>query len=461
METYLVNVSRETNQIQITLGLCVLANSLKMHKIEPKIIDLIPVDVKDRVNHFKKKISKNRAIYGFGITIGNDHINVTENYARMVKEANPDNIVVYGGALATSSSKLLLENCLCDYVIAGEAEFSFPALIKSIENGDNYSEDIDGLYYMKEGTVYGKMHRKLMDLGPFSNPDYSLFDMDFYIGYLKETSQSWEIMASRGCVANCSFCYKMVGHGISLRTPDAVLDEMEEIISKHDLRKFYFVDDNLLGIVEWFQEFIRRKRERNMEFTFVAQARMDAITKEICQLGKDNGLVYISVGIESTSQKTLNKIRKKITLDEVREKIKMVDDMNIPLSTNLIVGFEWETEDDYRETLGFIAENKLEQRINMHYLTPLPKTTIYKDAKKKGLIRDEFEYIKNMGDLYWELYLNMTDLSDSVLQYWFDQMIKIGHRDIAFPTSEKYLSKLSDKYFKRVPEEKRLNLKNT
>ena len=195
--------------------------------------------------------------------------------------------------------------------------------------------------------------------------------MDFYINYLKETGQSFELMASRGCMGNCSFCYKVCGHGLSIRSADSVLDEISEIIEKFGMRRFYFVDENFLESKEFFYEFIKRKRERGLEFTFIGQGRIDAIDEDKCRVGSENGLICISTGIESASQKTLDKINKRITVEDVENKIKIMRDFNIRISVNFIIGFPWETEDDYKALIAFIKKNKLEKQSKLSYLTPL------------------------------------------------------------------------------------------
>ena len=157
---YLVNVSRDTNQIQFPIGLSVLANSLKLHNIESKVIDLIPIDSGNREKFFKSMPPKGPAIFGFSIIAGNNHLNEVENYARIVLDANTNNIVVYGGPLPSAVPELLLKNCLCRYIIAGEGELSFPALARSLFKGEFYPEDIPGLYYEKEGVVVGKKIRE-------------------------------------------------------------------------------------------------------------------------------------------------------------------------------------------------------------------------------------------------------------------------------------------------------------
>ena len=227
------------------------------------------------------------------------------------------------------------------------------------------------------------------------------------------------------------------------------------------MRKFYFLDDDFLGYEGYFDEFIEKKKERNLEFDFILQVRLDHITEDICRVGKENGLICFSTGTESIFQKTLDKIKKDLSIEEVKEKIKLIDSFGITLSTNFIIGFEWETESDYEYMIEFIKETKLNKRANLSYLTPLPNTIFFKQSKNRGLIKDEFEYIKNMDDFGWEFYLNMTSMPDEVLKGWYEKIYALLQRDVVMPTSEKYLNKISDKYFERIPAEKRTTLESS
>lgn len=459
METVLVNCSRRSNQIQISIGYAVLMNSLKLHGIDRRLVDLIPIDPSERMDHFRRNLSPGRAIYAFGITIGNGQILEVEECARIIKEADPDNIIIYGGPLATSSAKILLANCLCDYVLGGEAENTFPELVRRLLKGEKCPDpaEIPGLYYrQRDGGVACKMHKKIGTLIETSNPDYSEFDLDFYLGYLKETDQSWEIMASRGCVANCTFCYKMVGSGLSIRPVDDVLNEMEMVINDYGLSKFYFVDDSLLVMRDWYRDFLKRKRDRGLECNFIIQSRIDAIDEELVRGGADNGLVCVSAGVESVNQVALDKMRKQIKVEEIMAKIALVKRFGLAFSANFIIGFEWETEADWQEMYNFIQDN-LPGQVKLNILTPLPNTFIYRQAKERGLIGDEYEYIKKMGDLYFELMVNMTSMPNERLLHWYHEIQTVASRDIAFPTSKRYLSKLAAHYYQRFPEEKRFH----
>ncbi len=299
------------------------------------------------------------------------------------------------------------------------------------------------MHYLKSGIYFQKPPEKIKHLGKWSDPDYSYFDMDFYINYLKETNQSFEIMASRGCVGDCSFCYKFMGAGLSFRSAGTVLDEIEVMMARYDFRKFYFVDENFLQNKSFFYEFLNEKQRRKLAFSFIAQGRIDAVDGELCKAGSKGGLICISTGIESASQKTLDRINKKTKIEEIEDKIKLMHDYNIEVAANFIIGFPWDTEDDYEAMINFIVRNRLERKAKISYLCPLPGTRIYMDLVKRGVIKDEYNYIKSLGNLYWERMINLTNMPDAVLDSYYQQLFRLGQRMMASPKSEKYVSKLN------------------
>lgn len=440
-------VSTKVNQIQMPIGLGVLSNSLKLHNIESKLVDLLPVDAENREQYFKEQLFDEPAIYGFGIIIGNNQLNEVERYAQKILDKNKDNIIVYGGPLPSSIPKMTLENCLCDYVIKGEAEISFPRLIKSVSEGNLHPKDIEGVYYLENGETIGKPNKMIRKLDKYSQVDYSKIDMDFYVNYLKETNQSFEIMASRGCPYNCSFCYKVCGQGVSVREPDDVLDEIKFIQDNYDMKKFFFIDENFFQSRKFFKGFIKGKRERGMDFTFIAQSRIDSFDRDLCIEARDNGLTCISFAIESASQETLDRINKKTNIKDIEHKLDMLYELGIRFTTEFIIGFEWDTIKGYGDLIDFMKKNKLEGRTKLSYLTPLPSTQVYKEALDKRLIKDEFKYIKDtIQDLYWERIINFTKFPDEVLDFYYQKISKIGERKVSYPKSEKYLKKIKKIY---------------
>lgn len=443
----LVNVSRESNQIQFPIGLSVIANTLMKHNLGVRVLDMVPYAAEEREKTFKSSISSEASIYGFGVMIGNDHLKEVEKYVALIREKSPSSLIVYGGHFPSSMPELMLQHCSCDYVVHGEGERTFPALIQAIRDGNTSPESITGVFFRRDGEVIGARNQRIGKLNELSNPDFSLFNMEYYLNYLRETGQSWELMASRGCYGNCSFCYKFMGSGISLRKVSYVLDEIEYIIKHFDLRRFYFVDENFLQIKKYFREFIEEKNERGLEFTFIAQSRIDAIDEETCEIGSRNGLTCISSGIESVSQKTLDHINKKLTIKQAEEKIQLMRKYDIRPMVNFIIGFPWDTEDDYVELYDFITRNHLQKQVRLSYLTPLPSTQLFQELVGQGVIKDVFGYAIKLDNLYWQRHINLTDMPDGLLDHHFERITELSRRDLFEVKSAEYLRQIRSERF--------------
>ncbi|KIL97770.1 Radical SAM domain protein [Paramagnetospirillum magnetotacticum MS-1] len=441
----LVNVSRNTNAISFPMGLSVVANALLHHDITPQIIDLIPVMPDQRIDYFLRTMPKEPAIYGFSMMIGNFHLDHAEHYARLIKEHSPDSIVVYGGSLPSSVPELLVENCECDFVIHGEGEVVFPAFVKALREGESFPEGPGIFYKGADGQVVGTKAKRMRRLDHLSRQNYSLFDMDFYSGYFKEVGLSWEIMASRGCKAHCSFCYKFMGDGIGLREVGEVLDEIQYIMENYGITKFYFVDENFMQIKKYFYSFLEEKKNRGLNFTFIASSRIDEIDEERISIAKEHGLTALTTGVESVNQATLNAIDKRIDIEDAERAVKLLRQYGIRPHVNLIIGFEWESEDDYKAMLEFIERNDLRGTVKLSYLTPLPATRLYEDAKSRNKLgKPEFEYVRTLGNLYWELMVNMTNMPDELLKHYYALISDVGKETRALPVTPAYRQNLND-----------------
>lgn len=376
---------------------------------------------------------------------------MVEKWAELALSVNPDHIIVYGGALPSSMPELLMEKGKCDYILAGECELSLPSFVKSIQNGNFYPRDISGLFFIKNKKIFGNQTPRLVigerkdgiaRISDLSKPDYSLLDMNFYVEYLNETNQSFEVMASQGCKANCSFCRRLV-LGIGYKSVDAILDEISDVMNKLGINRFYFVDENFLGSKSFFKELIEKKKERGLDFTFRGQCRADAIDEEICSLGSGNGLFAVSLGIESANQTVLDKIGKGVKIADVEKSISLLQKYNIGVTANFIMGFPEDTEEDYEIMANFIRKNKLEQHGKLGCLTPTPGTRLWKQSIENGFITDEWEFVKKLGNLFFERMVNYTDLSDETLDAHYKKIVNLLQRPVTYPKSERYLKLIS------------------
>ena len=97
------------------------------------------------------------------------------------------------------------------------------------------------------------------------------------------------------------------------------------------------------------------------------------------------GCWILFLGIESASQKILDWIGKKITIEQIRKAVKTIKRAGIQVLGSFIIGFPEETVNSVRQTINFAKKLDLDYA-EFSILTPYPGTPIYKYAEKKGLL---------------------------------------------------------------------------
>lgn len=94
---------------------------------------------------------------------------------------------------------------------------------------------------------------------------------------------------------------------------------------------------------------------------------------EMAAIMYKSGCRLVSIGVESGSQKMLDNIGKKITLDDIRNTVKILKKNKIKIYNYFVIGLPWETEETVEETIKFAIE--LDSNfISFYTATPLPGT---------------------------------------------------------------------------------------
>jgi radical SAM superfamily enzyme YgiQ (UPF0313 family) len=119
---------------------------------------------------------------------------------------------------------------------------------------------------------------------------------------------------------------------------------------------------------------------RGLNIQWNCDARVDSVDPPVLKMMKKAGCWMISYGIESGSQKILDRTRKGITLDQVEQTVRWTQEAGIRAKGLFMIGYPEETEETLGETLAFIGRSRLDE-INLSFLTPYPGTEIYRQAK--------------------------------------------------------------------------------
>jgi anaerobic magnesium-protoporphyrin IX monomethyl ester cyclase len=127
--------------------------------------------------------------------------------------------VVIGGIHATFLPEEALE--FADYIIHGEAEYSFLPLVQAIESG-RQPHNIPGVSYWSNGTpVHNPPLESRVEMNKLPIPDLSLLDRFSAL-------RTIPVMTSRGCPFNCTFCCvtEMFGRRYRFRSTESILKEL-------------------------------------------------------------------------------------------------------------------------------------------------------------------------------------------------------------------------------------------
>jgi len=348
------------------LGLLALAGPLMRDGHKVSILDMCvyPDNFSDAVKGFKPDI--------VGITSMTHSINHVRGLAGAVKKIDPGIKVAIGGVHATVMSNEVAECQDVDWVIRGEGDFIMSKL-----------PDI------KERIVHcGIIHS--MDDIPI--PPYELLGSsnNYHISkFISKESPMVYIETSRGCYGKCTFCAKQVqGRMMRFKTIDRVLEEIRYVLSL-GYREIQIADYTMAADKRRMVEFCERVISSKLKFSWHSSTgiRVDNANLEMFKLLKRTGCYRVSFGIESGSQRILNSINKGVTLDQIRNAVKMAKQANIETAGFFMMAMPGETEEDLKATINFACELDLDVRKTPCFIVPFPGTEMTNLMKSRGQIK--------------------------------------------------------------------------
>lgn len=332
----------------------------------------------------------------------------------LLRRRNSQAMIVAGNSGASTVPHLYLRNAGVDVCVIGEGEQTMLELAQRLEQGKDW-HDIAGLAWLEGQEVRFSPSRLLLaDLDELPYPAWDLFPIERYVTSPdhRQPHRTLDVVASRGCPFTCRFCYSIYGHKIRRRQPQKLLEEIDEITARYNLRHFGFVDDLFTSDKKFVAEFCDLKLAQDNHTIWSCLGRVDTLNREILQKMHDAGCRHIALGIESGSQHMLDAMKKNATVEENRQAVELCHAVGIKPHPSFIVGTPGETTETVRESVMFCK--KLGLTTTFHIMTPYPGSYFYIQALEQGLIKDEDAFVSSLGTAT-ELYLNISGLPDEEL----------------------------------------------
>ena len=308
---------------------------------------------------------------------------------QLAKEIVPNICTIVKGApFLTYNTNTIYENPFIDYVIIGEAELTLKDILDGVPDNE-----ILGICYRENFQPVKTEKRPFnenLDALPF--PARHLVNNSIYRRPDNGKVQA-VIKVARGCPFHCFFCLAtpVSGTKVRKRSPENIVAELKECVEKYNIRNFLFWSDIFNLDREWTLELCQKIIESGLKITWSSNTRADTMDDEMAKMMYKSGCRLVSIGVESGSQKMLDNIGKKITLDDIRNTVKILKKNKIKIYNYYVIGLPWETEKTVEETIKFAIE--LDSNfISFYTATPLPGTKYFAYAMLNKLVEGNLDF---------------------------------------------------------------------
>ena len=236
---------------------------------------------------------------------------------------------------------------------------------------------------LAEGLIAGKDWRKIKGMAyrlhdkPVSNELRPLIkDLDTLPFPFREKGKEYKcmdkvyhtILASRGCVRNCSFCSIRKFYGTPrgqirrTRSPYNVSKEMQKLYTEYKTRIFLFQDDDFflpgrLG-EKWVLDFIAALEAEGLanKILWKINCRPDEVNLDLFSKLKKVGLYLTYLGIETGNQTGLKVLNKKLSLDDSVTSVRVLNQLGISYEFGFMLFDPSSTFQSIKDNLTFLRK---------------------------------------------------------------------------------------------------------
>lgn len=318
---------------------------------------------------------------------------------KKLKKENPNKIIAICGCMTQQKD-------VSDRIYK---TFPFVDIIFGTKNLDKFEEFLDNISFVREQTQNGKKpkHHRILEI---SDEDLVQENMPIY---RTSGNNNW-VNIIYGCNNFCSYCIVPYVRGRERsREKEYILSEIENIVkNSKEKQKITLLGQNVNSYGKdlyenySFNDLLKDicKIEGDFELTFMTSHPKDISKQVIETLASENKILKeLHLPIQSGSNKILKMMNRRYTVENYLEKIDYLKKLipNIRLTTDIIVGFPGETEEDFKATCDLIEKVKYAGIFAFMY-SPRPNTPA---AKMENQVPTEIKhqrvnYILNLQKQY-------------------------------------------------------------
>ncbi len=372
------------------LGILYLAAVMERQKINVTVADLTGEE-----HGLETALQRFAGADIYGVTATTPQYPQAFRILNVLRNQNPATRVVIGGAHPSASPEKCMQDGF-DYAVIGEGESAMIQIVSHLE----------------KGLLLPRLVRApaIQEIDTIPLPARHLIDVRAY-SYDIDGGQGATLITSRGCPYSCAFCSKDAWQqGVRFHSVDYVINEIKHLMAVYGFKHFLFLDDTLTIHKKRLFELCQRMKLLGIKWRCYARS---GTTKELLLAMKDAGCVEVGVGVESGSQKILDIVNKKETVEQNTRFVEMCKEVGIIANVFIMIGLPGETYETVEETRRWM-ERVRPQKFGFNIFMPYAGTPIYNHPERYDIriydVPAEKSWVKGRQGEY-ESYIATKDLS--------------------------------------------------
>ena len=317
---------------------------------------------------------------------------------KITRNTLPKAKIILGGYHATADAENILTKQhpgLIDFIVDGEGEVTFNALLKTMQNGRDYHQ-VPGLVFLDKQEIIQTPRAELLPPDQLKIPkrEARIFKKGFHM-----LSMPGDVIeTSRGCVYDCNFCSIRNMYGKSFRkfSIDRILEDLQDAKS-HGAKGIFITDDNITIDGKRLEKLCSEIIDAKLDLTIAVQASVRGFVKNpgLAEALAKAGTKVIFLGIENASDSALDFMHKsnQLTSADTMGVVKQLKKNKILVVGGFIFGYPDDTEQTMRENFEFAKKLGVEFQL-FNILTPHLKTELRDELLAEGLVTNPDDYSK-------------------------------------------------------------------
>src|SRR5713226_5184055 len=320
--------------------------------------------------------------------------------ARALRAAHPTIKLAFGGVFATLNAEHVKRQVPeVDFVCRGDGE---QLILDLLAHLDDPSTVLGVTWQDENGVVRQSPPRPLdrnLDQWPF--PDREGLPLDFVesmpldVPVVFSRDRFTTMQTSRGCPWPCVFCDIPVfneGKWRS-RSPEHVVAEFKHL-QELGYGAVYFVDDHFLLQPKRIEAICKGINDSGVTIEWGCEGRVDSTAQHLFPAMAKAHCRTIMFGIESGSQKVLDRLKKEQTLEQVETAVMNAKQAGVEIVHGFfVVGNPDETAEDMRATFRFASTLRLDT-FGFNRLCVYRGTPLWQEYVKRGLVNERIDWYK-------------------------------------------------------------------